>query len=399
MVVIRKKYKRSLTIVVRGYSGETLSYTHTYNGLSGFTWNNISYPTISTATLSSMSDSDYNQRLSAFKEWVKVAEPNVNFNTPISGDTVYDVSCAPDPVTYSGSFFDFLCESDVVDETCDYKFSILGMYKSDKGFDSSYPQLLSDLTNLETNNLFDYNIVYSIVFSVEAKLENSKPAPAFEVLFAPADSLIQNTLKYDYSLFNTKILLGYGSSEIVDDYSHNFYGLGSQFIKTKIGIATFKPEKLLNSSFTGNTNTSIYVIKFAPYILGNISTPKQFHVSITPTNSAGNYSYCYNTDDHLDFSMTYHKDVVYCNIFPTSFVKDGITHVAIGVLKISNNGNTVKAKIRSVTGSLIATITITAFENYIEIPLAPYSLASGTYSIELIREDNSLFKKTQFVVI
>jgi hypothetical protein len=398
MAIVRKEYKRSLTIVVRGYSGSTLVFTHTYNGLSGFTWNNT-YPTITSGDLATLSDSDYNARLSDFKELVKTLEPNVNFLTPISGDTVYDVSCAPDPPSYSGSFFDFLCESDVVDETCDYKFSILGLYKSDKGLDSSNFVKISEYNNLETNNILKYNIVYAIILSVEAKLDNAKPAPVFEVIFAPADSVIQNTLKYDYSLFNTKIVSGYGNDEIVDDFSYNFYGISGQYIKSKIGIASYKPETLLNYSFTGKTITSTYMIKFTPYVLGNIDTSKQFRAMISPTNSIGNYSYCYNSDDYIDFTMKYYKDEIFCNIFPTTFVRDGLTHYAIGVIKISNNGNAVKAKIRSITGSLIANIDITPYSNYIEIPLTGYNLASGTYNIELVRADNTTLKKTQFIVI
>lgn len=389
MAEIITGYKRSITITVRKFSGNTIIDETTYDGLNGFIFQSKTYDTISLFQLGNLSETEYNNRLSDFIGYVKTLEPNVNFNSPISGNTVYDVSCFPDSIVYSGGFFDYQCENFDIDYSCDYKFSLLGMYGSDKGFDSNYPNQLTNLNNLLANNILTYNQVYTFLFNIEAKINNNKPAPIFEVLFREKN---ENNY-YDYAIFNTKIIGGYGNDEIIDDYSHNFYGIDRQYIKTKVGIASFKPEYQNTNTFTASTVSNIYSIRFAPYVFGNILTPKEFVFSIKPINYDGNYSYCYNTDDSIEFSLKYYNDNIFCNIFPTTILQTN------NLIKISNNTNANLAKIRTISGDLIGSISIPEYENYIEISLSPYNLVNGKYLIELLRSDNSIMKKTEFIVI
>ena len=68
--------QRSLTPVVTKYiAGEIQEgYPKTYYGLNEFTWNSVTYPTIDSLQLATMSVADYEARLAAHQSYVENQE-------------------------------------------------------------------------------------------------------------------------------------------------------------------------------------------------------------------------------------------------------------------------------------------------------------------------------------
>lgn len=78
MAYVNTGYQRSLTLVVKRYVNGSESSRTTYDGRLAFTVGQKSYGAISAATLSQMDQSDYEERLAAFIDYVEQQVPGLD---------------------------------------------------------------------------------------------------------------------------------------------------------------------------------------------------------------------------------------------------------------------------------------------------------------------------------
>ena len=382
MSIIRTGERRSLSIVVHKMVNHVEVGTGTtYNGLLAF--NN--FPEITTNDLALLSFNDYLLRLDAFKTYVSILEPDIDFIHLIT-EPYYNYSGCTPLISYEGVFEVFDCElvSDV--STYDYTFQILGVSTTNRGISSTYYTDLVSRVNLVTNAPLEEKYVYNIGFKITTTLENDKIAPEFNILFTSLDGV-----RYDYSLFNLKIMSS--NTAIISQIGVNLYGNNSNFIRQTANVLTYTPETNSSVNFSGDTLTRTYSIKFLPYVFGNINTNKNVRVSILPTNSNGNYTYNYSSNNYVDLGFNYSENTGFCNV-SAEFV--GITTPNI---LITNNGVSNLFKIFDDQNNLIASIPVTPYSGLITIPLLSYGLTTGIYNLILYNPNNSVYKLTTLTLL
>ena len=95
--------KRSLQALVVKYENGIQIYSHFYNGMNEFVFDDTTYGAITTEQLRVLSDNDYNSRLTDFESFILLTEEGLNPTTDLVAGTepiIYDVTSCPLPENF-----------------------------------------------------------------------------------------------------------------------------------------------------------------------------------------------------------------------------------------------------------------------------------------------------------
>lgn len=164
MPYINTGIKRSLTIEITKESDGVilLSYPKTYNGQLEFTFNSVIYYTLTDNEFANLSEGDYLIRLDAFKAFVKLLEPSIDFTTDvISGyeSSIQDSITCPPPVTTTTTTATTTTTSTTTTATPPPSLNIIVAYEGVAGITNGLDGIVNVCSQLFTINPYATNYV------------------------------------------------------------------------------------------------------------------------------------------------------------------------------------------------------------------------------------------------